>query len=582
MARLGATGLNPGFGIVRNLLRDDTTTFVTGDYKTRIPLVTNLSGVIEEAFADNADTRRYNAMAVGLSGWYGQDSRSTSKLKRQSSATTFGKKAFVEISHPVELARAILGATEAGPRFSEFKSAYKSVIDAGGTEQAAAVVASIAARDVSVNFARAGRLTREANLVSMFLNAGVQSVDKFGRSFYEYKGKKNIPKAAARTLLRAGSWITFMSLLSYYKNRDEKWWQELPAHEKWTHTHWKVGDLTARIPQAFEFGLIFGSLPIAMIEEKRNPGALKEWREQFTNLALPVDISSAANTLRSVQMISPIVDIISNTDWKGEEIVKSYIMDTKEKQDWYSPETSGIAIGLCKILSENANIKISPAQLEHAVNGYTGGIFKRMAGALENVKDPSRMEQPSKLPVVGTLFLRDNTSRITSDFYSKLEKLAQKKGSGTATLEEIGELALANRLANDLTDRWNERREADTSMTAGKAKPVTDKIMQSVLDDIRKHNKEDFREAGIRSVIYSVTAPVTKEKDKAKAQRQAKEKADEVKQAEKLLEGIPWKERYSALTSEIKRNKGNLDSLSTGSGKLTAYGARLKKLRSLK
>lgn len=556
LARLGATGLNPGFGLVRNFLRDDVTTFVTGDYKTRVPLFSNLYGVLEEAFANNDMTLKYEAMGVSLSGWFGQDSRNTKKLKGKSSATNLLKKSIVEISHPVDLARHILGATEAGPRFAEFKSAYHSVIARGGSEKEATITATIAANDVSVNFKRSGYVSREANLAVMFLNAGVQSIDKLGRSFKYYHGKKNIPKATLRTIVRAGSWITFMSLISYFKNRDKQWWQELSPYEKWGYTHWDIAGKKIRIPQAFEFGMLFGSMPMAMLEEQRNPGAIKEWWHEFR---------SRANMISMPQLIAPLVDVWRNEDWKGSNIVNPFVMRSRDKTDWYDGSTTGLAIKTCKLLDQLTGIKMSPAQVEHVVNGYTGGIYRRMASSLDDIKDPSSMTEPSNLPVVGTLFLRDGTSRVTNDFYERTELLRQKKGSGKADLKEVGELRLSEKLSGELSEKWSERRDLIDLKDFAKTKDDILNITEDIQKSIREHNKQDFLESGIRASVFKLTDKDVEEKD--------------LKYYGDLVNGVERKKMFSSLKAEYEsRYKVHNPNKITKSGRLTAYGKRVRRL----
>jgi hypothetical protein len=72
----------------------------------------------------------------------------------------------------------ILSHTEVGPRMMEFKAARAYAIKKGWSTKSANIRATNAAKDVTVNFTRAGQVGAGINEVVLFYNAGIQSVNR--------------------------------------------------------------------------------------------------------------------------------------------------------------------------------------------------------------------------------------------------------------------------------------------------------------------------------------------------------------------------------------------------------------------
>ena len=548
LQRLGATGLNPAFGLVRNFLRDAGTTAITYDYAKGGPLA-GLAGIAED-ITGGTNERRYHALGVDLAQWIGHNRRSVKGVSRKVSAGTKGRKAFVTITDPIQALRTVFGITEAGPRLAEFKAAYNYAIEQGQSKKAAAITASVAAKDVSVNFSRAGEYGRAMNEVVLFFNAAVQSVDKFGRTVQDHP---------IRTVGRGVGYLTFMSLLAYYRNRDKEWWKELPPHEKWSYVHWELpGDHILRVPLPFEFGILFGALPAAAIESTRSPGAFSEAFGQLTKTIRPSAMPG---------VLSPIFDVARNKDWKGSSIIPPNIKRSRMPADQYTSQTTGLAKGVGEMMG------VSPAIIEHLVNSYTGGLYRRVAGMLGIMVNPSKIGANgdwSSIPVAGALFMRHGTSRVAGDFYDRLDYLRQVKGSGKASLAEIGELAEAEKLSREAQEMWAARREIIASQKSpDEIKRETDSILDEIHGKFRTHQKQStayFITRGEGSIIYAATSPAAD----AEVRGNAKD----------LLAGKSDTELIRALRSETMRRYNNATPY-TSTGKLTSYGKRVARLRSL-
>ena len=542
LQRLGATGLNPAFGLLRNFERDTITGTMTYDYAKGGPLA-SIRGIIND-LRDTGMAQQYHAAGVDLAGWIGQDKPGAERLIKKATATTSKGKILVTITEPIQALRAVFGVTEAGPRLAEYEAAYKQAIAEGKSLKSAAVIAAVAAKDVTVNFSRAGEYGRMLNEIVLFFNAGVQSIDKLGRTFWKHP---------VRTALRAGSYITFFSMMNYYRNRDEEWWKDLPGYEKWSYTHIAIPgtDTVIRIPLPFEFGALFGALPVAAIEELRTPGTLKKAWDVMANNVGP-ELMPA--------VLSPIRDIWRNEDWAGRSIVPQHIAETRLPEDQFTQYTTEIAKKIGSLAGW------SPAKVEHLINSYSGGLYRRLARSIDNLKDPSYfIEEPAKLPVLGTLFLRKGLTKTVNEFYERTDLLKQKVGSQKASLEEIGELKGLLSLQHKFRPIWEETRSLQKETTAesrAKIKELRREADQMVKEFQGKDKAEHVKRA-IGSTVYSLTA---------------KKKARNSDVLLKRLENLTFAEMRSALVAEYK-HRGYKRTASLSRGKLTAFGKRMQRLR---
>ena len=569
LQRLGATGLNPAFGMIRNMLRDTATASITSDYHFHFPVYSTLAGVVRDII-DTADAQRYHALGLDISGRIGQDMRMAKKMAGRATAGN----AFVGLWREgiINGLREVLSHSEVGPRLMEFRGAWKHGMSKYGNEADAAILAACASKDVTVNFSRAGSHGRFINEVVLFWNAAVQSVDKALRSFGAFEAmpwakSDSRSKTLLRTAARGALFLSAAAILNYLKNRDEDWWKDLPEHEKWNYIHVKLGGKVIRIPLPFEMGAVFASLPVASMEESRTPGAFNEAFKQALNTASPLSGGSWHDVARNISSIGPIADLIANRDWKGDDIVPANIERYRVPADQYTSGTGWLAREMGKVTG------YSPAKIEHLLNGYTGGIYKRTASLIETAKDHSAIGAGgdlSNVPLFGTLFLRKGTSRVASGFYDRLDELRQKKGSGVATLEERGELANAEKLSKSFQESRQAQREAMAGGVSAKVeKEQTDALMTKIQGEIKDHSKmgaKEYRSLGAQSVVYAATSPEASERDKAEAKN--------------LLAGLPYDEVRNYLHESVKAREGHT-AARTGELKLTAYGRRLIRLKAL-
>ncbi len=574
LTRLGATGLNPTFAIISNTVRDATTATITADYSFQVPILSTLHGMLMDVTGDEYATR-YHAAGLGINSMIGQDMDAAARL----SARVRHGSLRAALSSPrdfVDAVRDVLSHSEIGPRLIEFKAAYDAGVERWGEESPAALVlAGAASKDLTVNFTRAGSWSRQANEVVPFFNAAVQSLDKLARSLgvaepAPWASSQSRLDALRRTAGRSALLLTTTAVIAWLMHRDDDDWKELPAQEKWSFLHvWKLpGGSWVRLPLPFEAGALFGALPIAMLEEQRSPGALREALGVAFLNATPFDFSSLHAFARNAAIAAPIVDVIANKDWKGDPILTT--RKDMLAEDKIDPRTTTLARWLAPFTPGS----LSPIELDHIFNGYSGGLWRRVFGSGDTLA-AMRGDVPSSWPVLGVLFTRPQTSRLVGDFYDRMQHLKERKGSKVATFEEIGELATAERLDRDLDALWDARRstiasdrpKADVERDAGE-------LLDRAQDLIREHNRRDSsrdRSAGIGNALYRLTAPLPERPTEA-------QRADfEARQAELAGLGLAETEAVAALRDEARRRMDNAKAR-TATGGWTAYGRRLSRL----
>jgi hypothetical protein len=575
LQRLGATGINPAFGMIRNPLRDTLTALLTAQYHFHVPIFSTLQGALIDildaaGIIENQYAQMYHGSGMDISTRLGQDMRAARKLGRKLTSG-MGRNVATALLTPAGL-RDILSHSEVGPRFMEFRGAYKHGMRKWGDSRSAMVLGGCASKDITVNFSRAGTTGRKVNEVVLFANAGLQSIEKLLRALgvlepLPWSKYKTRGGNALRTLAGAAGGLTVAAVANYLRNRDEEWWKRLPPHEKWGYIHIDMpGDgQPMRIPLPFEAGAAFGALPCAFLEEKRTPGAFKEALLLALDNASPLSLGSWHKLARNIALISPVADVMANKDWKGSSIVPENIKRRRVPAEHYGPRTTKFS----KMIGAHLPGGYSPAKIDHLLNGYTGGLYYRLAKAIETATDPSAVGADgdlSTLPVFGTLFLRPGTSRVTTDFYDRLGELRQKAGSDQATAEEIGELAAAERLSRSLQKLWGQRREAITSgKSAGEVKREIEALMQDIHERIEAHEKrtaEQNRFEGIGNVLYGLTSP-TVDPDGQKA----------------LPDDLDRKQALAALKAEYRRrHKTASTRLRYKDGKWTPFGLRYNRL----
>jgi hypothetical protein len=457
MGRLGATGLNASFGLIRNFWRDMWTFTTLAKHAKGGPVsaatgvgknvVTQISDIAHnfgfKGIPQSSDVQKFRALGGEMSVQVLQDKQGQKYLRGTVLANSGKRFTMHTLAHPVDAMKHLFSLTEAGTRVGEFGAALKAGEKKWGKgSKDAAFYALYMGQDVTTNFTRHGRIAKKVNQGIMFFNAGIQGPDKIYRT---------IKARPMRTIGTAIGALTVPAVYLWWRNKDKEWYKELPAHEKYGYQHFEVpGDpnTIVRVPVPFELGHIFQSIPVAHLDAlyKSDPNEVKKMFGKTLEDINPVDIPAVAR---------PLWDLASNKDFAGRPVVPRRV-EGKLAEDQYKRHTTE----LMKFIGKT--IKMSPAQIEHLVDSYTGGAYKRTARALEK---PKGEQVKSDIPVVGTLFLRDPYAPKDSieGFYREKERLGRLFQSKKITPEQDRRRRRYNYISTTrLSLLWQKLEKAET------------------------------------------------------------------------------------------------------------------------
>ncbi len=434
---LGATGLNPSFGLVRNFIRDGLTALVTGEH-TRGGPVSSAIGVAKD-IAGTESARRFKALGGEMSGQLRPARIATQRLVRELGQGWLVKTAL----HPLQALRELFGITELGPRIQEFEKAYEYASQKWGAgSRSAAVYALNAAQDVTVNFTRRGTIGKILNELIAFFNASIQGPDKILRTFRRHPGRSFAVSLAGLTVPAVLLWWLAV-------NDEDDWYSKLSDHEKANYLHLRIPGTrhVVRLPIPFELGYVFQALPVAALDEmfRKDPGQVKNIAGIAAERSNPVTWPSA---------VGPLVEVLlTNRDYRGVPI-ESEAMKHKLPEDRVRPYTTN----LMRYLGKKTGL--SPVQLEHLVDSYSGGMYRRIMRTADVASGKAKAVEMSDVPVVGTLFVRqtDPPSEGLDKFYERLERLDQKAGSEKATGRELYERHVYHQIQRQLAEIRKEQR----------------------------------------------------------------------------------------------------------------------------
>lgn len=455
MLRTGAT-MSPSF-ILRNVLRD--TVFAGISSKNGfIPIVDTIRGAIALA-KDPAMRAEFEAAGVTEYNFYSSQKSRIKSLDAMAGETP---------ASAWEIIKAVFSRLEATSDFFESSTRmgeYMKARQKGLSMEEAAR----AAREVTLDFSRSGRVGEQVNQVVPFFNACLQGGDKMVRLFREdFVG----------TSQKVFKYIVLPSLLIMAMNWDEDWYKDLDPDIK--NNYWCLGR-NIRIPKPQEAGVLFGSGIEALVQQAadKDKDAVSNFLKAFSSNMMP----SVLPTL-----ILPLIEWSANYSFfKGRPLVGnkySRLPDELQYNDYTSELSKGIG----------SAFKVSPMKIDNLVRGYTGtmgALLWSMAGEPFAKANNLPAEHFSELPFVRDFNVTDaNLSRPMNEFYGILDKANRQhagygvKGKPEAAVKGIRSAgAMISKIRKDI-----------------------DKITHSNLTPERKRELIDKRKEKMNQIAKQATA----------------------------------------------------------------------------
>lgn len=389
--------------------------------------------------------------------------------------------------------RAFSSASEDATRLGEFRNAVKILEKQGFKGRELYQRAALAAREVSVDFARHGTKTQSIRHMAAFWNARLQGYDRLYRAF-----QKNPQRATTKAL----TWITLPTVANFLANKDDPEYWQLPRWQRDFFWMVKVGDTWLRVPKPFELGLVFGTMVERIMEwqhledpetlnsllgvpmPKFNPegfatGAaplidVRDVAETAAKNPLAVDFASAFMPIPTA--VQPLLENYFNYSIFLQRPIVSGTLEGRSPFLQSTARTSDVAKGFGRMFN------LSPAKVDNLLYAYTGGLG-RMAGELVTgardvasripgspVSAPEiprdRLKDFPGLREVHSAFTARNpglTSAAMENFYAKFERAAEAN-QNLKFMEDTGDYEAARvfrRQNRDLLESWDRLSDAN-------------------------------------------------------------------------------------------------------------------------
>ena len=406
LLRAGAT-LTPEF-MGRNPIRDQFTAFIysRGNY---LPFVDFGKGLME-TITKGEDYQRA-AIGGAMQANFVSLDRPSLKQYVDGMFVSRGKKIENYLLHPLDGLRALSELGELGTRVGEARKVFRKEMARTGDYEEALTKSAFAARNVTLDFGRKGWAGKSMNMITAFWNATVQDITKFGREL----GGLEKGSRPGMTAIKAITALTVPSIAFYEMSKNDERYKELPRWQK--DYFWVValpGVPLVRIPKPFLPGMIFGSLPVRMLEamESKSLRPLQEFFVSLRENTIPGLIPTA---------MQPILEYATNYSFFfGRQIIPQDEIRLLPA-DQYGIYTSETYKTIGKALN------LSPRKIEALVYGYTAGIGRYASEALDFAGGkaglwegkPPAPADITQFPVVRAFTISDlsTTGQSISDFY---------------------------------------------------------------------------------------------------------------------------------------------------------------------
>lgn len=384
LLRMGATQLNPDFVLV-NPFRDAVQAAIYSRGPTRPPgyhIARGIFHLLREKFGSPDEIAERWAQEGGeAASMVSADRRLIQQAYRRTVAdlTAHGLgRAKLAATHPLRQAQAFFELLEQGTRVGEFALQRETAMKRGVPEVEASARAALDSRDVTLDFFKAGTVTRPANRYIAFLTAHFNDIAKMGaeldpRNLATAQGAKRMGTVAAR----AAAFITLPSIALYLMQRDDPVYQEVP--EYWKASSWVIVDNDAgplayttpsgkRIrvwvfPRPHLLGYLFGYMPEKMLEwaGDRDPAALSDLAKNTWSALVP-------NSLWLPTLAVPLIENYANRKLFNDAPVVPDRTLQRPAAEQANRSTGELARTI------GAAVDYSPGKIENVVRGYTGGL----------------------------------------------------------------------------------------------------------------------------------------------------------------------------------------------------------------
>lgn len=393
LLRAGATGLNVLF-LLPNAVGDAVTYQVRNGGLVDLPKnLSYLSKGYLGAITKDADYAELQKLGGGMAGWFTGEANAGAKTVgdlRGAVNTPDQLWRWVRGIATFQPVREVGAMVETGTRLAQFKKDLAAGVD---PQQAA-----LNARDVTIDFLRAGEFTKALNAIVPFFNVGFQAPAQVVRMMQN-------PATRTRALLGVGTMVVGPTVALEVYNRKDPTYADVPQHDK--DRGLIIMDPRGPGPVSPESGrpvprYVLINMrewtPFAIAVREAMGRALGEDTRSWQDAAQAIlrstsPIEPGANAVFDV-LPTPLkvgAELVSNYDsFRGQPIVPESLQHLPAEEQ-YTSRTSETAKAIGRAIGK------PPVAVEHLVTGLGAGLGRQaLAGADLALKATGRGTEPSR------------------------------------------------------------------------------------------------------------------------------------------------------------------------------------------
>jgi hypothetical protein len=376
---------------------------------------------------------------------------------------------------------------EMTPRLAE----YIASREAGASVE----VAMLDAARVTTNFKAGGDFTKFLNRNgATFLNASVQGAMQQVRNVREAKanGIKGWLGLATKFAV-AGLPALLLNNLVWEDDED---YEELSEYVKDNYyVVAKYGDGNfVRIPKGRMVAVIQDAI------EQVSNALTGDDEADFANVIELALNNVAPNNPINNNILAPIMQVINNETWYGEDLVPTRLQDLPASEQ-FDESTDALS----KWLGET--LDYSPYKINYLLNQYSGGL----GDVVLPMMTPEAESGDNSLlgNIIAPLKDKFTTDSVmnnqnVSDFYETVDKLKVNANSSYATDEDVLKHKYINSVNADLGELYKQKRELQNSNLADDEKYAAVRDIQKQINDLAKNSLNTYGNVNINGEYASI------------------------------------------------------------------------------
>jgi hypothetical protein len=433
--RLGATGVNVGFTLA-NVAKDTVSAFINSQHPLRTSVANPkvfVDALLAAVYHKSPEYAELVREGAGGTSFDIARNNAPATLKEIRAGRNVGSKALYTVTHPGELLRAVedtIGRSEEFGRALQYYGNKQAALKAGKSTAEATAHGADAARNNTVNFARAGEYGRVLNSVLPYFNAGLQGSRTLLRNLRDHPVQTSAKIAVASFMPVA---VTTAWNLSDPKRKAA--YDDIQDYEKQGNIiivppnpkkdasgRWNV----IKIPVSQEIANLNNVVRngVEALQKDKNFN-FAELAGNLTGTVTSLNTQSPRQVIGQLtpQGIKPAIEALTNQNlFTGNPIVPDSKKDLAPA-DQYGNNTSGVA----KVVGHTFNL--SPYQIDNAIKTGLGGAGQNAVNIADSALAKAGIINPNE--VKGRSFEQSVTNRFTSaqgqSEYAGVDKLIQAK-----------------------------------------------------------------------------------------------------------------------------------------------------------